>query len=47
MSFAICNDSSNYMVIVGSRVVFKTNAVMDLYRYVTKLRNKGQEFEIR
>lgn len=43
---SIFNDSSSYYVVVEGRVVFRTNAVMDLYNYVQKLRRQGKEFKI-
>lgn len=43
---SIFNDASSYYVVVEGRVVYRTNAVMDLYNYVQKLRRQGKEFKI-
>ena len=43
---SIFNDSYNYYVVVEGRVVYRTNAVMELYNYVQKLRRQGKEFQI-
>ena len=40
------NDAEYYYVCIGSKVVYKTNAIMDLYNYVQKLRAQKKQFYI-
>lgn len=37
---SIFNDAFSYYLVVEGRVVYRTNAVMDLYNYVQKLRRQ-------